>query len=164
MGAGSRYTVRLFDEQDLPVGQVSAALPAPAFVMRSQAAKPELMRHFALWRLPDGGHLTLAWLLGGASAAGDALQFDAPWLPPSTPGHRAVSADLAWHRAGFPPSFGQEIHRERLLLSSGAGQGTWRVDVPARPGFRSTWLTLRLTSTDFHGNRFIHALAPSNPR
>lgn len=114
----------------------------------------------------NGAHaspLTLTWLLGPSVASGDALFMRAPWSPPTAPGVRPVRLDLAWHRAGFPPTFGEGVHREAVPVD-GASGGLWDVNVAARNGWRSTWLVLRLTSTDRHGNRYIHAISPKNPQ
>lgn len=166
VGQGSRYTVHLYDAQDQSVGNVQAALPLPPAALQPAELTVPLLARFPRWHWPEDGSggLTLAWLLGTSSPSGDLLRLQVPWQPPAAAGHRVLHADLAWHRAGFPPTFGQDVRRERLPLSGAEPAGVWDVTVPARAGFRSTWLVLRLTGTDDHGNRFIHALAPSNPR
>lgn len=162
VGLGSTYRVELFDAQDQSLGQAQAALPmrpAPAGSAVS-ASDPR----FGRWQMTgtNASPLTLNWLLGPSVASGDALFMHAPWSPPAAPGARPVRMDLAWHRAGFPPTFGEEVHREVVPIE-GVTSAPWDINVPARSGWRSTWLVLRLTSTDRHGNRYIHVISPSNP-
>lgn len=162
VGLGSSYRVELFDAQDQSLGQAQAPLPMrPAAAGSSvSAADPR----FGRWQMgsANASSLTLNWLLGWSTVSGDALFMQAPWSLPAAPGVRPLRLDLAWHRAGFPPTFGQEVHREVVPISDVAPT-PWDINVPARSGWRSTWLVLRLTSTDRHGNRYIHAISPGNP-
>lgn len=162
VGLGSSYRVELFDAQDQSLGQAQATLPMrPAPAGSSVSASDA---RFGRWQMnnANASPLTLNWLLGPSAASGDALFMRAPWSPPAAPGVRPVRLDLAWHRAGFPPTFGEEVHRE-VVPTSDATSSPWDINVPARSGWRSSWLVLRLTSTDLHGNRYIHAISPGNP-
>lgn len=162
VGLGSTYRVELFDAQDQSLGQASAALPMRPAPAGSSVSAADT--RFGRWQMgsTNANPLTLNWLLGQSVATGDTLFMHAPWTPPTAPGVRPLLLDLTWHRAGFPPTFGEEVHREAVPTSDSAPT-PWDINVPARSGWRSTWLVLRLTSTDRHGNRYIHAISPGNP-
>ena len=159
---GSRYTLTLFDQHDAELGQVHAHVPLAPDVVGQEA---QALGHFARWQLAAdlNGPVSVAGLLGTSQPSGDALLLQLPWRAPAQAAVRPLRMELQWHRAGFPPTFGEDQVRRVVPLAANASGGALSTAEAARPGFRSTWLVLRLTSTDVHGHRYVHALAPSNP-
>lgn len=159
---GSRYTLTLLDQDDTELGRVHATVPlAP----QAEGQEARALGHFSRWQLAADLHgpVSVRGLWGASQPAGDALVLQLPWQAPAQAASRPLRMDLQWQRAGFPPTFGDDRVQRVMPLAAGAAGGAWGVAEAARLGFRTTWLVLRLTSTDVHGHRYVHALAPSNP-
>lgn len=107
-------------------------------------------------------------------APGDAtaLLLDWPWRAPAGSGQRLLDLQLASWRspcAADPAPGGDAspqhevgVQRQRWPVAALAGSRL-TVAWPARAGWRSRWLVAELTAVDALGNRYRHAVSPSNP-
>ncbi len=152
---GTPYRVHLLDGGDALLAEQVLRLPARPRSGAAWAAERE--RWFAQWRVGGASPFEPGTLL--AAPGGSALALELGWRAPQHT--RVLHAELEWHRASFP--HGERVDRVDLRRLPEADT-PFAFQLAGAPEMRSTWLVARLVAGDDTGRRFVHYLAPSNPR
>lgn len=166
LGSGATYHFTLLDANALVLGEQRACLP------------PQPLPAAAL--LAEASHWFARWQIGATSAASPALGrvlglegpgplqgvavWTLPWSSPSTGSPRQIEARLALALHPDDDTEPSRLHHHRVMPRA-AGLDTdlqhlWPLD-PLR---HTAWASARLETSDRWGHRYVHAVAPHNPR
>jgi hypothetical protein len=158
----ARWTLQLYDAQGGLLHEQPMALEGGHGQRLPGAGRPAMFPQFDLSASPDN-HLSWANVLAWGHD-GSALGLWLPWHPGA--GTRMRQVELEWHRAPFPDAALSpvEVVRLRQPLHDGDAVRPLVLTLPARQGWRSTWLVARLYASDVLGHHYVHFVAPSNPQ
>lgn len=166
LGSGATYRFILLDANAQVLGEQRASLPPqplPASTLLAQADQ-----RFARWQIDAGSAAspTLSQVLGleGPGPHQGAAAWALPWSSPGAGSGRQIEARLALSRHHDEDTEPVRLAHRRVMPGSASLGADVQHLWPTDPLRHTAWASARLETSDRWGHRYVHAVAPHNPR